>query len=180
MKKPKVEKLENRFNDFMKSRVESQDIDEMEIPEKFRELKRADYLINGDIIVELKSLENDPSSKVEKKLAPHRDRDEFPTYFWDAPIGEVLKHLPDGDKISKEVFFAITKSLQHNFEKADAQIRDTKTIINNPNATGVITILNENIEILEPKTIAYIAKYMMGKKNKGGSYRYKNIRLFDK
>lgn len=167
--------LEKRFEDFLDSRVEARNIDEMNIPPEFQHMKKADYLLNGNIVVEIKSLKDDPSYKIEERLAPHREREEFPVFYWDAPIQEVLKNLPDGDKINEKIFFSITKSLQHCFERSDDQISDTKTIIDENNASGVVVLLNESIEILEPKTIAYIARYMMNKRNKDGSLRYQNI-----
>lgn len=172
-RQPFAKNLEERFKGFLNSRAKSQNLDEMDVPEEHQNLKRADYLLNGKIIVELKSLQSDPSHKIEKILEPHREREEFP--LDDGPLKDILKKLPDGDAINTEIFFSVTKSVQQCFEKADKQIRDTKIIIDKPNATGVLALLNERISVLEPKVIAYIARYMMDKKSKDGSYRYKNI-----
>ncbi len=176
MKKPQYNRsLKERFNEFLCTRIGSVNLDEVDIGERYSNLKRADYILSNNIIVELKSLESDPSYKIEKKLSRHRDRKDFPFVFGEVPLHDILKLLPDGEEISKDIYFSVTKSLQNAFENADDQINDTKTIIDNSNATGVLAILNENIDVLEPKLIAYIAQYMMNKRKEDGSIRYNNV-----
>ena len=175
MKNSKKKSLENRFMDFLSSRIEVQNIDGMEIPIQHKNSKKADYIINGNIVVEVKSLEEDPSYKVDKKLDPHRDRTDFPLFYWNAELDDILKHLPDGKEIREKIFFSITKSLQKAIEKADDQIEATKTILDEPKACGALVLLNEAVQVLEPKVVAYVVRYMLNKKNKNNVYRYRNI-----
>jgi len=42
-------------------------------------------------------------------------------------VHKILKHLPDGDKISRQLADAITTSLQEIYRKANKQIYSIKT-----------------------------------------------------
>ncbi|NJK53210.1 MAG: hypothetical protein HC936_11125 [Leptolyngbyaceae cyanobacterium SU_3_3] len=39
-----------------------------------------------------------------------------------------MQHLPDGESINEEMFYAITSALEDSVEKANRQIRETKKV----------------------------------------------------
>ncbi len=170
----KHENLEERFKRFLVTLSNVKDIDNMPLPQAYTG-EKADYIIDDNIIIEIKSLYNDPSSKIEQRLEPHKNRKEYPVFFGKRELKDILKHLPDGQKINREIFFALTKSIQKALEKADDQIEATKIFLDKPNACGIVILLNEKIETFSPETVAYITRYMMAKKSTDGSIRYKNF-----
>lgn len=137
--------------------------------------KRADFLLDQRrIVLEVKSLEADPEYKIEERLSAHRRRPEFPVFYWEADLNEILPYLPDGEEIRREIFHAVTRAVQGALEKADDQLEATKIALGIPNACGVVAILNEKIGILAPELVSAKASQML-LKTKDGDLRYRHI-----
>ena len=167
--------LEERFFDFLGQLEGARSIDDSISEDQLAGGKRADFLLdNGGIILEVKSLVKDPGYKVEERLNPHREREDFPVFYWDADLADVLSYLPDGEAIKSEIFHAITRPVQGALEKADDQIAATKDALELSNGCGVVVILNEDVGVLEPKLIAAKTSQMLLKK-KDGRTRYGHI-----
>jgi hypothetical protein len=49
----------------------------------------------------------DPEYKVEERLAPHGMRPEFPSFYWNADLNDILPYLPDGENIRREIAHAV-------------------------------------------------------------------------
>lgn len=131
--------LEQRFKEFLDTIAGVENIDNLNMTQQQKEAKKADYFAeNRQLIIELKSLETDTEPKVEKILKPHRSRPEFPVFFGGWEVSKVLKHLPDGEEINKELHLAITSSLKDIYRKANKQIRTTKSTFSLPNSQGLL------------------------------------------
>ncbi len=171
----KDQTLESRYIAFLEQLEGSESLDNSLFDKTFSQRKRADFLLNQrGIVLEVKSLEADPAYKAEERLAPHRMRKEFPVFCWDADLNEILPSLPDGEDIRKEIFHAITRTIQGALEKADDQIEVTKKVLGIPDACGVVAILNENVGILAPELVTSKANQIL-LKTSGGDVRYKHI-----
>ncbi len=167
--------LEGRFKTFLEQLEGSKNLDDASFDAEFGSGKRADFFLKQHrIILELKSLEADPEYKIEERLGHHRNRPEFPAFFWKADLNEILPHLPDGEEIRREIFHAVTRAVQSALEKADDQIEATKNALAITNACGIVTILNENINILAPELVTAKASHML-LKTRDGNLRYRNI-----
>lgn len=167
--------LEDRFLRFLRQLDGAEDIDQALSEDELTCGKRADFLLDHRrIVLELKSLKADPEYKIDERLNAHRDRPEFPRFYWPSDLNEILPHLPDGKEIKHEIFHAITRSVQGALEKADDQIRATKEALNLRDACGAVALLNENIGILGPQFITAKASQML-LKTKNGDLRYNHI-----
>ncbi|MFL6623122.1 MAG: hypothetical protein ACJ8NR_11065 [Sulfurifustis sp.] len=167
--------LEDRFKAFLAQLDGAESIDDSLSESELASGKRADFLLNGRrIVLEIKSIETDPEYKVEERLSPHRERPEFPAFYWNAELTEVLSYLPDGEKIRREIAHAVTRSVQGALEKADEQIGTTKSALRIDTACGVVAILNESVGILAPDLLTATAAQVLSK-TRNGVIRYKNI-----
>ena len=167
--------LQDRFEAFLNQLEEAESIDDTLSNTELAHGKRADYLLDHRrFILEVKALETDPKYKVEKLLKPHRDRPEFPLFFWDSDLSEILQYLPDGEEIRQEIVHSVMRSVQGALEKADDQISETKVALELPDACGVVVILNQGIDILSPELVTAKASQML-LKTKEGDTRYKQI-----
>lgn len=143
--------LESRFHSFIASLPHAESIDSLLAGPKFDGEKRADYLVfNRRVIIELKSLEVDTSPKVEKELAHHRNRDDFPLIYGDVDLEKILKHLPDGEQINQKIFNRITRSIEDGARSAVKQLENTARLLGLPDAVRVLVLLNQDIDILAP------------------------------
>lgn len=168
--------LEQRFKEFLDSLIGVENIDKLNMTQQQKDAKKADYLAeNRQLIIELKSLETDTEPKIEKILEPHRTREEFPVFFGKWEVNKVLKHLPDGEELNKQINEAITSSLQTIYRSANRQIETTKSTFNLPNSQGLLIVLNEKIDVLTPESIIYRLRRTAHKKQPDGSYQFTNI-----
>lgn len=143
--------LESRFHSFITSLPHAESIDSLLAGPEFNGEKRADYLVfDRRVIIELKSLEIDTSPKVEKELASHRDRDDFPLIYGEVELQKVLKHLPDGEQINQRIFNNTTRSIEDGARSAAKQLQNTARLLGLPDAIRVLVLLNQDIDILAP------------------------------
>lgn len=135
----------------MASLPDAESIDNIVFGPEFDGERRADYLVfDRRIIIELKSLEVDTSSKVEKELASHRDREDFPIIYGEVALQKILKHLPDGEQINRKIFNNTTRSIEDGARSAAKQLQNTARLLNLPDAIRVLVLLNQDIAILAP------------------------------
>lgn len=168
--------LNDRFKAFLARLPHAEAIDNLELPKEFDESKRADFLVyDRKAIIELKSLESDPEHKIHTEIKNHQDRDEYPLFYGELEISKILKHLSDGEEIQKKLFYKISRSIEQSFREADKQIRATKEILNCPDSTGLLVLLNEGISVLSPEIISYRVSELLTKTEDDGSPHYRNI-----
>jgi len=168
--------LEARFKSFLNTLDGTEDIDGSIAEQKLKAGQRADYLLhNRAIVLELKSLEIDPFDKLQKKISEYQSRPEFPVFYWESDLGEVLRDFPDKEIVKNKIDTAVLRSIQGVVEKADDQIKATKTSLSIEYACGVLAILNERAKTLSPDLITAKASQMLLKKRSEGDIRYRQI-----
>jgi hypothetical protein len=168
--------LEERFIEFLDTLSGVESIDKLNMTQQQKDKKKADYFAgNRELIIELKSLETDTQPKIEKILEPHRSRPEFPMFFGGWEVQKILKHLPNGKEINKEMIEAVTSSIQTIYRSANKQIRTTKETFQLSDSQSLLIILNENIEVLSPDSIRYKLWRTAKKRNPNGSYQFTEI-----
>jgi hypothetical protein len=142
----------------MKSVSFAESIDALLLDETYKERqkdkKRADYLLfDRKLILELKSLVKDPSSKVEEEIDKHRNREDFPLIYGQTDLQKILKHLPDGESINRRIHRDITRSVEKGLRSADKQFVDTKYIFELIESISLLVVLNQDIEIFSPEVL---------------------------
>lgn len=136
--------------------------------------KRADYLLwNRQVVMEQKVLVTDPLNKPQKFVDGLMEEGRIILYGRTS-TDAIFDSLPDGQKLKREMYRRITKSLEDSVAYADKQTRDTRQQFGIPNATGVLVILNESAPTLRPDLILYGLHHVFNKKCEDGSFRYGN------
>jgi len=168
--------LEERFTDFIRNLQSAEIIDELKLNSEQTQSKKADFLFSErDFIGEMKSIKKDMEPKVHTILGKHRDRPEYPIFFGQWEVSKILKHLPDGEQVNREIFDAITSALEGNVEKANRQIRETKEAFKLKGAEGILIVVNDSVENLSSELITYKIHQLLNKKDQLGNIRYLNI-----
>ena len=164
--------LEQRFLSFLRGIPGSESLDELLCGEQYYGQRRVDYLLfERRVIVEVKSLETDTSSKVETELDHHRERDDFPLMYGEVELEKILKHLPDGQVINDRIFLRTTRSVEDATRSAEDQIENTAQILGLSGAVGMLVLLNQGIDILTPEVVATRVAMLMRRANEVGSLR---------
>jgi hypothetical protein len=168
--------LEEKFVNFISTLKSAEVIDDLELNLDKRQSKKADFFFNErQFIGEMKSIKKDMKPKAEGILDKHRDRPEYPIFFGDWEVNKILKHLPDGEDINKQIFYAVTSAIEESIEKANRQIRETKKTFDLKDSEGILFILNDSVKILSPDIIAYRTRQLLDKKSELGNVRYPHI-----
>lgn len=164
--------LERRFLNFLSGIPGAESLDQLLSGEQYKGERRADFLLfDRRVIVEVKSLEVDTSSKVEGEIATHRHRDDFPVIYGDVDLSKVLAHLPDGKEINNRIFLRTTRSVEAAARSAEDQIENTARLLSLPDSVGVLVLLNQEINIFTPEVVAHRLAMLLRRKNDDGSVR---------
>jgi hypothetical protein len=162
--------LENRFKQFMASLSGVESVDALLPPGSFVGKQRADYLVvNRRVVLELKTLKVDPSAKIEAELSQHRNRDDFPLIYGSVELPKILRHLPDGDQINQRIYRNISRSVETAVRGAETQISDTEEIFNLLKPVGLLVLLNESIDVLDPKVVIRKTSELLTRERTDGS-----------
>lgn len=171
-----IDSLNERFKAFISQLPSAEVIDNLELPPKFDESKRADFTVeNRRAVIELKSIESDPEHKVYTELEKHKKKDEYPLFYGEMEVHKVLKHLPDGVEIQAKLLNKVSRSIEKSFRKAEKQIGSTKHILGCSDAFGILVLLNEDISVLSPELISYKVSQLLTKVDDNGNLHYKNV-----
>jgi hypothetical protein len=162
--------LENRFKQFMASLSGVESVDALLPPGSFVGKQRADYLVaNRRVVLELKTLKVDPSAKIEAELSQHRNRDDFPLIYGSVELPKILRHLPDSDQINQRIYRNISRSVETAVRGAETQISDTEEIFNLLKPVGLLVLLNESIDVLDPKVVVRKTSELLTRERTDGS-----------
>ena len=167
--------LESRFKQFMASLSGVEPIDALLPPGSFENKHRADYLwADRRVVMELKTLKVDPSAKVEAELSQHQDRNDFPLIYGTVELPKILRHLPDGDQINQRIYRNISRSVETAVRSAETQISDTEEIFSLLKPVGLLVLLNESIDVLDPQVVVRRTSELLTRERTDGS-RYTSI-----
>lgn len=164
------------FLNFARSVPGAELIDDLPLTDEQRKAKKADiFFEKRTIVAEVKLLATDTAHKIDPILAPYRDTDHWPVFYGRWPISKVLAHLPGREKLRRQIFDAVTRSIENLVADANRQIRETKATFNVPEASGVLIVLNDTIDILSPEMIAHRVGQTLSKKTPQGVVRYPEV-----
>ena len=167
--------LEGRFRAFLDGLEDAENIDNSLSEADLAYGQRADFLLDQRrIVLEVKSLQTDPEYKIAERLDLHRNRPDFPVFFWNANLDQMLPHLSDGEEVRRQIFHAVTRAVQGALEKADDQIQATKEALSLEDSCGVVVILNQEVGILAPDIVTAKANEML-LKTRNNVLRYTQI-----
>lgn len=170
--------LEERFKAFLDQLDGSVDIDATFSEAQLDRKKRADYLLNDrQIVLEMKALKDDPEYKIVEQLDKLRDEHKIPVFYGALPLDYILRNVPTKNEVKRKVFTSMLRAVHEDLENANRQIRNTKHTLNLPSACGAMVILNEKIEIIDPRFIHERVSSFWLKRKSSGELRYTEIQF---
>ncbi|MBU3020159.1 hypothetical protein KO519_21015 [Paraglaciecola agarilytica] len=167
--------LEERFEKFMLSLNTVEGIDFIELSEKDRRQKKADYLaMDRQIVIEQKCINQDQANKIQEEMEKFSMSDDYPFFYGERDINLVLDKLPNKDEIKRSLYTKVTKLLEQYLRQANKQIESTEKTFNLTNTCGILVILNEKVKVLSPEIVAARIQQRLREKNSDGP-RFSNI-----
>jgi hypothetical protein len=170
--------LRERLGHFLKENPGAEPIDEIgSTTLEQRNCKRADFFFQERTIIgELKNLETDASSKIEKLIRIAQVKHQVPLYWMGVvPLSSLLKNFPNKEELNQQILVSITAPIRGAFGSANRQIRQTKRAYNLRASGGLLVLGNESVPNLSPAAIAWSINWMFTKRTEGGELRYPEI-----
>jgi hypothetical protein len=168
--------LKERFESFMSQLGSVENIDSLMKPCNLPNRLRADYLAcNRLVIIEQKSFDLDVSDKALQALLHDLVRLHGPIGVEGvtlADIIEVISRLPHSNPFKPRLRKILTQKIDDILSKADKQTRDTRKTFLIAEAIGVVVVLNERAQLIEPDYFVDKAWDMLHKRLPNGKLRY--------
>lgn len=132
------------------------------------EQRRIDYsCLSGLLAIEIKSLEDDASERMNNLTEELRERDDWPVFLGSVPMQSFIRHLEDSEKVERKVLDRMGRAIKNHLHKANKQLE--AHVASNPrkNLVRVVVLINEDHEIYDPKTVAFIVQRLLLREEKG-------------
>jgi hypothetical protein len=167
--------LKERFERFMSLGDFAESIDALTIVSHIPGRKKADYLAcKRTVIIEQKSVDHDVDGKVRAFLGDFT-RQHGPLeseHVTLAGIIDAVVKLPPGNPFKPRLRAILTQRIDDYLAQADKQTRDTRLTFSIPAAVGVVVVLNEHGQLIEPDYFVDKAWDMLRKELEPGKLRY--------
>lgn len=170
--------LERRFLDLLGALPGAESIDAEGVLPVGYPGKRADFALFGrSLIVEVKSLQADPSHRVQTIVDEYRDRPGFPLFYGQLPLAQVVAHMPSAwrEEVRRRVALGVTKAIAKALAQANRQIRESKIALNVQDAGGLLVLLNDAVPILSPNLLVYSIQKQLKMRRPDESYRLSTL-----
>lgn len=173
---PGDHQLEGLVHDFLAIHLGAEPIDRLELPADRRDAPRADYLLfERQAIVEVKEVVDDRMAKIRGVI-------EFERRLWDWPVmppgswlQDVLARHPRGREINNRLRDLNQKVTEKHVKDANRQLRESRVTFRIPDSIGILLIVNEHVDVLDPKVLGGEITVLMRKRTPGGALRYGDL-----
>ncbi|HAS6217498.1 TPA: hypothetical protein I7172_21710 [Vibrio vulnificus] len=166
---------EDNFKSFMAQYEPIEDLDEME--EKFPDgTKIADYAIRDVVVIELKTLKEDPTQRMENYFHEVMKRPDFPAIYGELNFRRVVGLLPDGERVIRKFEQKAFRQIETVMRSANKQVISTINNLKMDSRTaGTLIIINELAEFFEPDVLVNHIADMLGTKKSQNELRFTHI-----
>lgn len=139
------------------------------------ESRKADYkCLNGILAIELKSLEEDASERIENLTNELREQFDWPIFYGSVPIQSFLKHVSNPEIVRRQFIDRIGRSIKNHMHKANKQLTAHETNFPRKNTVKMLVLVNEDHEVYDPELVAYIVQHHLCR-HENGALLHSNI-----
>jgi len=168
-----IPRLTPRVELFLKSALRGIPLDDLQAPNE----RRVDYsCLGGLLAIELKTLEEGASGRIDNLLDELQDREDWPKFLGSAPIDSFLKHTNDPEGLRRRVAERIGRAAINHLKKANHQLEAHYANFPRRNVVGAILLVNEDHEIYDPTTISFILSHAL-RRYSGEKLLYRHVDL---
>lgn len=165
---------EANFKSFMQQYGIFEDLDDttVQIPSG---VQIADYVLRDVAVLELKTIKSDPVEKLESFFHEVMERPDFPAIYGELNFRKVVGLMEDSEQLIRKFENKAFRQIESVVSKADKQVNSTiKYLSMIPDTAGVLVLINEAAEMLEPDILVDYITGLLGAKS-GDKLRFKNI-----
>jgi hypothetical protein len=170
-RKGQVKPLTPRLQEFLEKGLSGRVLDD---PQSSQDM-RPDYLcLNGLLVVELKTLEEDGSARLDTLLDEWRKRDDWPFFLGSAPIEAVIKNMRDPETLRAQFQERMSRAFLNHLKKANQQLKAFVAEHPRRNRVRMLILVNENHALYEPGSVIQ-ALHRAFNRVDNGRQRFKNV-----
>lgn len=159
-----VEPLSPRIEKFIVERLGGVLLDEIQGSEE----RRADYVcLRGLLAIEIKSLEDDGSERLDNLLEELRSKPDWPMFLGSAPMQSFIENTDDPETVGKQVLERVGRGILNPLKKANRQLKAHAKAFPRSSQVRVLILVNEDREIYDPETVAYVLWHAVRSKRGG-------------
>ena len=148
-----VEPLTPRVEHFLIKRLGGVSLDDIQSADTLR----ADYTcLRGLLAIEVKSLEDSPTERMDNLFNQLRERPDWPMFLGSAPIDSFIKNVDDPETVRRDVIGRIGRGVINPLKKANRQLEAHAVNLPRSRVVRVLFLINEDQEIYDPHTVSYV------------------------
>lgn len=149
-RKGPVAKLTPRLQRFFIQALGGESLDDILRPEA----RKADFkCLRGLLAIELKTLEQDGSQRINNLTDELSQRPDWPAFYGSAPIEPFFKHMQDPEQVKRRFVDRIGRAIKDHVSKADKQLAAHEAALPRKNMLKVMVLANEDHEIYDPAMV---------------------------
>lgn len=167
----RVAPLTPRLVAYMCGALGGRSVDDMQSPEE----RRIDYVcLNGLLAIEIKSLEEDASERLDNLTEELGKQSDWPTFLGSAPMESFIRNMDDPDGVRRKVLNRVGRAIINHLKKADRQLKAHVSAFPRKNVVRTMLLVNEDHEVYDPNTVGYILWHALRRKD-GSDWLYPNV-----
>jgi hypothetical protein len=120
------------------------------------------------VLIEMKHLETDQSSRVNQTLHEKMSPDEMPIFFGERDINMVTALASNRDAINNAIFNKLSRTIESILSTADKQFLEYRARHPRKNSVSVCVILNSRLREFSPDVVAHALHSKMKTSRPGG------------
>jgi hypothetical protein len=156
---------------FLVGALDGQSLDSKESSEQLR----PDYIcLGGRLAVEIKTLEEDATTRLDNFTDDLRLRDDWPQMMGSAPLHAVLKNMGDSENLQKKALDRIGRAIITHIRKANKQLRAYAEGADQKNLVKLLILINEDHEIYEPQVATFAVQKAL-RRQENGNLSYADV-----
>lgn len=129
---------------------------------------RPDYAcLGGRLAVEIKTLEEDATARLDNFADELRLRDDWPQIYGNVPLHAVLKNMGDSENLQKKALDRIGRAIVSHVRKANKQLHAHAKQSEQKNLVKLLILINEDHEVYEPHIVAFALQKALTRKENG-------------
>lgn len=149
----KVEPLTPRVMAFLETALHGVSLDDVHSVDA----RRIDYsCMHGLLAVELKTLEEPGTGRIDNLTDELRQRDDWPMFLGSAPLESFIANTGDPDGIRRQMIERVGRAIINHLKKANRQFEAHAADFPRKNMVKLLVLVNEDHEIYDPHTVSYI------------------------
>ncbi|WP_454884906.1 hypothetical protein [Sphingomonas oryzagri] len=139
--------------------------------------KRPDFLcLGGRLVIELKTLAEDGSDRMDNLTDELRQRDDWPMFLGSAPMQAFIQNTRDPEGVQRRVLERLGRGIINHLKKANRQLEAHSKTSSTKNLARMLLLVNENHEAYDPHTVSYILWHAI-RQMKDATLRYEHVDL---